>query len=304
MKIDHLNSFRKIAQTGSFTRAAQELFVTQPTITNHIQALENELGCALFIRSNQNTRLTAEGEELAQRVEELFLQLEHIKDIGKPKESIRGELAVAASSVMGTYFLPPVLKTIAEKHDSVNIHMHFGNAYRIATWVQDGFIDAGFAPWVPGFASVSFHRVRTEPCVIVASAAYFERNEKRLCTGDFSRDLFILREKGTQIHNISSDWIRKYPGLVNSRRPLICCDMESIKNLVLCDAGISILPRCVVKDHLLSGSMREIAPSLPMPPVEYFFLHRKHEPHKPLISLLIEELLQQYQLVDFHEERN
>lgn len=304
MKIDHLNSFRKIVQTGSFTRAAQELFVTQPTITNHIQALENELGCLLFIRSNQNTRLTAEGEELAQKVEELFLQLEHIKDIGKPKESIGGELAVAASSVMGTYFLPPVLKTIAEKYGSVNIHMHFGNAYRIATWVQDGFIDAGFAPWVPGFPSVGFHRVCMEPCVIVASAAYFSRNKERLLAGDFSKDLFVLREKGTQIHNVFSDWMRKYSGVMNTRRPLISCDMESIKNLVLCDTGLSMLPLCVVKDHLQSGSMIQIATSLPIPPVEYYFMHRKNESYKPLITLLIEEILRQYQLDGFYEEKN
>ena len=304
MKIDHLNSFRAIAKTGSFTRAAQELFVTQPTITNHIQALENELGCSLFIRSNQNTRLTAEGEELAQRVEELFLQLEHIKDIGKPKESASGELAVAASSVMGTYFLPPVLKAIGEAHSSVNIHMHFGNAWRIATWVQDGFIDAGFAPWVPGFSSVSFHRVLAEPSVLVASSTYFNKHKARLLDGDFSRDLFVLREKGTQIYNISIDWMRKYSGPISSRKPLISCDMESIKNLLLCDAGLSILPRCVVKEHLQSGSRVQVESSLPMPPVEYFFIHRKHEPHKPLIKLLIEEILRQYKLTDFHEEKN
>ncbi|MBO6002325.1 MAG: LysR family transcriptional regulator, partial [Mailhella sp.] len=51
MKIDHLLSFRKVATTGSFTRAAQEMFITQPTVTHHIQMLEHELGYELFVRS-------------------------------------------------------------------------------------------------------------------------------------------------------------------------------------------------------------------------------------------------------------
>lgn len=87
MKIDHLLSFRKVAKTGSFTRAAQALFITQPTVTHHIQSLEHELGCKLLIRSNQDTKLTPEGVELAAKVDDLFRQIEEIKGIVSKKKS-------------------------------------------------------------------------------------------------------------------------------------------------------------------------------------------------------------------------
>lgn len=304
MKLEHLNAFRKIVKTGSFTRAAQELFVTQPTITNHIQTLENELGFSLFVRSSKSIRLTAEGEELAQKVENLFLQIENLHNIGKNKDTVSGDLVVAASSVMGTYFLPPVLKRIAHEHEAVNIHVHFGNAYRIATWVQDGFIDAGFAPWIPGFPTISFHTARIESCVLVASAEYFNRHKARLTAGDFSQDLFILREKGSKIHDIAIGWMKKYPGAMSSRRPLISSDMESIKNLVLCHTGLTIIPHCCVEEQLQAGTMRQISTTTSIQPIEYYLIHKKNERWKPLAALLITELQKYYNIHEFKEKKH
>ncbi len=302
MKIEHLTSFRMIAKTGSFTKAAQQLFVTQPTITNHIQTLERELGCSLLIRSNQHTRLTPEGEELAQRLDEFFQQMEDIRSIGKRRGTVAGDLVLAASSVMGTYFLPPILKSIAEKYHDINIHLHFGNSYRIAIWVQEGFIDIGFAPWVPGFPSICFHPARSEPCVIVAAASYFQQNRKKLEAGDFSKATFILREKGTKIHDMAMGWIRKYPGPMNARSPIIMCDMESVKHMLLCGAGVSILPLCCVAQELERGTMHTIPSTVPIPPMEYYVLHRRNEPFKPIHSPLLTELEERYQITPTCDE--
>ncbi|WP_418764550.1 LysR family transcriptional regulator [Mailhella sp.] len=295
MKIDHLLSFRKVAQTGSFTRAAQELFITQPTVTHHIQQLEYELGCSLLIRSNQDTRLTPEGEELLVKVGELFRLLEEIKGIASRKKVISGELKLAASSVMGTYFLPPLLKIFSDKYADIDINLKFGNSYAIATWVQDGFVDVGFAPWVPGFTSLVFDKATAEPCVLVASPAYCEAHRDALRNLDFSAVRFILREKGTRVHELAMGWMKRL-GRMDAPTPLITGDMESSKNLVLSGVGVAIIPRCCVEQSLCVGSMEEIKlpESLRMPAVEYFVVRRKNEKAEPISELLLSELNERY----------
>lgn len=299
MKIDHLLSFQKVAKTGSFTRAAQALFLTQPTVTHHIQSLEYELGCKLLIRSNQDTKLTPEGDELVAKVDELLRQIEEIKGIASRKKIICGELKIAASSVMGTYFLPPILKAISEDYLNINIHLSFGNSYTIATWVQDSFVDIGFAPWAPGFAALSFTKVREEPCILVCSPAYYAAHEKELRAKDFSGIQFIYREKGTRVHEIASDLFKRLP-IRSERKPIIAGDMESIKSLVLCDAGIAIIPHGCVAQSIRMGLMREISlgKEIQLSSVEFFIIQRKHEKNERIINLLLDTLKAQYHIME------
>lgn len=103
MKVAHLETFAKVASTGSFTRAAHELFTTQPTVTTHIQLLEQELGCQLFRRSKKQVCLTENGKNIYQKVEEIFRLIDTIKSMNVNNE-LTGILNIAASSVMGSNF--------------------------------------------------------------------------------------------------------------------------------------------------------------------------------------------------------
>lgn len=98
MKISHLETFAKLAVTGSFTRAAHDLFTTQPTVTTHIQLLEQELGYQLFTRSRNSVRLTENGKMLFQKVEEIFRLMDSIKGAKtKADDGLSGTLNIAAS---------------------------------------------------------------------------------------------------------------------------------------------------------------------------------------------------------------
>lgn len=276
MKIPHLNTFLQVVASGSFTRAAQELFLTQPTVSNHIQALEQELG-RLFIRASTGLRLTPRGKRLARRAPEIFALLGDIKgDRRRGTRQVRGELNVAASSVMGAYFLPRYLKAMLEAHPEVEIRCHFGNAWSIAAWVQDGFVDVGFAPNVPGFSRLSVKRCLQEPAVIATSPHLAEALGYSL---ERQPPLpFILREKGTAAHEVAMRWLRARPWGATLRTPVILSDMEAIKNLVLTDAGLTILPRCCIADALEQGRMVELTAGRPPGAVSYHMLTRVSNP--------------------------
>ncbi len=292
MKIDHLLSFRKVAMTGSFTRAAQELFITQPTVTHHVQMLERELGYELLIRSSQETRLTQEGEALLRKVDELAAMLEDIKTIGRQHEAVHGELNIAASSVMGAYVLPRVLKEYAMTWSEVNIRLYYANSYTTATWVQDGLVNLGFAPWAPGFNSLSFTLLHKDHCILAASQEYCRSFAPQLACQDFSRCRFLFREKGTKVHDIAQDWLRTQPGHADRPLPIITGDMESIKNLALCGTGIAILPRCCVARELQFGLLKEIALSEQLPSIDYYLIQRKNDRLVRTASLLLQKALE------------
>lgn len=197
---------------------------------------------------------------------------------------------------MGTYFLPPLLKTLSEAYPEVGIHLRFGNAYAIATWVQDGFVDIGFAPWVPGFTTLNFIKANEEPCVLVSSPAYYADHKAEIRQGDFSGIQFIIREKGTKVHEIASGWLKRLP-LRPERKPVVMGDMESIKNIVRCDGGVAVIPKCCVEQSLALEHMREIDPpeGLRMSAVEYFIVQRKNETTGPIVNLLLAILAERHQ---------
>lgn len=285
MKISHLETFLKVASTGSFTRAAQDLFMTQPTVTHHIQALEQALGYQLIVRSSSNMRLTGKGQELLQKASELFTLINEIKGAAAPQgKGPCGALNIAASSVMSAHFLPPVLKVMLERYGNVDIRLHFGTAHSIATWVQDGFVDLGFAPRSPGFSRITFTELLVEPCILAASSARYARHAQELERGDFSNQHFILREKGTKIHEQAMRWLKKQPWHPDLRTPTILSDMESIKNLVLEGAGITIIPRCCVQQHMDQGLMQEIKVQEEPASISYFLVERENESESDVVS--------------------
>ena len=286
MKISHLNTFLTVASTGSFTRAAQDLFMTQPTVSHHIQSLEQSLGYQLIIRSSSNMRLTAKGKQLLQKASEIMRLIGEIKDNTATRgKGICGTLNIAASSVMGTHFLPPTLKTILEKYQYVDISLHFGTAHSIATWTQNGFIDLGFAPRAPGFQRLKFTPLHAEPCILAISASRHAAHRTELEDGNCENQPFIIREKGTQAHDRAIQWLKKQTWYPHMRAPTILYDMESIKNLVLEGAGMTIIPKCCVKRDLEQGLMKEVETAVAPEGISYFMIERENESESDVISM-------------------
>ena len=286
MKISHLRTYLKVASTGSFTRAAQELFMTQPTVTHHIQSLEQELGHQLFIRSTSNIRLTSEGKYLVQKSNEIFRIIDEIKGSSTGQDKgICGALNIAASSVMGDYYLPEILKIIIEQYPNIEIKLHFGTAYTIATWVQNGFVDIGLAPLSPGFSRLNFTPLVVEPCVLAISTSRYDLYRKELENGNFTNQPFILREKGTKIHDLAMKWLKKQSCYSDLRTPIILSNMESIKNLVLTDAGVTIIPRRCVMQQIQNGTMIDAKSYIPIEDINYFQIERKNENQSEAIIL-------------------
>ena len=116
MDFRQLESFVAIAKHGSFTRAAEELYLTQPTLTGHIQAIENELGTVLLNRCGKSVTLTEAGRILYNHaVNILNMREQALFTLAKYEGKLEGELAIAASTVPQRYILPGLLAAFSQR---------------------------------------------------------------------------------------------------------------------------------------------------------------------------------------------
>ena len=293
MKIAHLETFAKVAETGSFTRAAHDLFTTQPTVTNHIQLLEQELGYQLLIRQKNNVRLTEHGKNIYHKVEEIFRLIESIKNANAKNNTLSGILNIAASSVMGSNYLPHVLQKVFSDYPDVNIQLRFGNSHSIASWVDEGFVDMGFAPFSSGFPRLVFTPLLVEPCVLLTSRKRYDHYRKLLEEGTCTSGDFVIREKGTKLYEVSMSYLKKQPFYNENRPPHILYNIESIKNFIIEGAGIAILPRCCIEKCLQLDLVAVLPSSLPVGNITYCMIERQNENYNALFrkfrSILLEE---------------
>ena len=144
MDLRVLNYFLAVAREENFTRAAQSLHVTQPTLSRQIAQLEEELGVDLFTRSNHNIILTEDGMILKRRAQEMLALAEKTRqDLRHRDEELAGEIAIGSGEFQSTRILSQMIASFSKKHPLVQYEIYSGNADNIHDYIERGFLDMG-----------------------------------------------------------------------------------------------------------------------------------------------------------------
>ncbi|WP_282456624.1 LysR family transcriptional regulator [Chitinophaga sedimenti] len=139
-----LKVFHTVALRLNFTRAAEELFITQPAVTKHIHEIEAAYQTKLFERNGTKIKLTATGELLFKHTEELFKIYRDIDlDLSAVSENLKGTLRLGASTTVAQYVLPAHLAAYKQKFPEVNIELVTHNTEQIERLLADNKIDLG-----------------------------------------------------------------------------------------------------------------------------------------------------------------
>lgn len=144
MELRVLNYFLAIAREENFTRAAEQLHVTQPTLSRQIADLEAELGVKLFIRSNHNIVLTEDGMILKRRAQEILSLAEKTKrDFLQKDEALTGTVSIGSGEFRSTEYLAKIIAEFHKKYPDVKYEIYSGNANNIRDYIERGFLDIG-----------------------------------------------------------------------------------------------------------------------------------------------------------------
>ena len=144
MELRVLNYFLAVAREENFTKAANMLHVTQPTLSRQIADLEQELGVKLFVRSNHNIVLTEDGMILKRRAQEILSLADKTKrDFIKKEEALSGTISIGIGEFRSTEYLAKIIAEFRKKYPNVKYEIYSGNANNIRDYIERGFLDMG-----------------------------------------------------------------------------------------------------------------------------------------------------------------
>lgn len=251
MTIQQLIYFREIAKTKHFTRAAENLYVSQSGLSNAILALEKELGISLFIRNNGKTaKMTSFAEKLLPYAERVISNMEEISRIAKEeKNPLCGSVTVAYSFINGFALMPKVFNGFINDPKNESIVVDFKIVHgtkRTDEMIRAGEVDIGFngAEKGEGIESVPFYRQKL--CVYVPAASPLAR-KRSLTVADIAEEPLICYHVASELYKQISDMYASNGFKMNE---IACYDEWSVQLAhVALGAGITIAPGNVPVDR-------------------------------------------------------
>ena len=193
-----LNVFYTVAKRLSFTKAAAELYVTQPAVTKHIQELEHQFGTALFDRRGNQISLTTAGNVLLRHAETImgtYRQLEF--DMNALKGQSGGALRVGASTTVAQYVIPPVLARFHEQSADVSISLLTGNTEQIEQLLLNSDIDLGLVEGRTHHSDIRYTSFVKDELVLVCRADHPLADHDEIALDELKAIPILLRERGS-----------------------------------------------------------------------------------------------------------
>jgi LysR family transcriptional regulator, transcriptional activator of the cysJI operon len=268
MELKQLEAFAAVARLGSFTRAANAIRVSQPTVTHYIAALEHELNCELLIRTSSDVSLTEAGVELlgyAQRFE--ALERETIDALQVAPEDKKGTLTIAASSVPANCFLPELISAFRQGYPDVVCRVRSCNSAEVVREVMRGRADVGMSGAMPERTSCLFAPFATDHLVLIAAAG--ERFDGVVASESGASALpvfptvllpsrsYIVREKGSGTR-LEGEAALRARGIDTDALSIIAeiPQTDVIVKMVAGGMGVALLSAYVVADAVSAGEVQ------------------------------------------------
>ena len=259
MNIDQLKTFHQVANTGSFTKAADELHLTQPAVSQQIKALEASFGITLFDRSKKSVRLSNEGEILLAYTSRLFDLFEEIQTLFDQFQGLRrGKITLGSTAVLGTYFLPRIIGRYSKQYPRIDIDLRMGNSQMVHKWVLEGKVDLGFAGMMKIHTRVSRVRIHREMLLMVCSNDNLLAQKKPVRVADLADTPFIWREKGTQTRSLVKEWFENNTRKKFPQKSIELQNLEAAKRTVIEGYGVTVTPEIAVRREIHLGLLKQI----------------------------------------------
>ena len=237
--LHQLQILESIARHGSFTRAAEELELTQPTISQQIKRLTQTIGMPLFEQLGKQIYLTAAGKEVIAAsavISAQFSQLETILDALKGLK--QGRINLVASTT-AKYFVPRLLGTFRRKHPEIELSLHITNQEGVLARLAKNQDDLYFTGRPPSDLDIELRPIMDNPLVVVAPSDHPLARERNISLKQLAKEPFIFREAGSGTRLVIEQFLAENRVAVEMIIEL--SSNEAIKQAIAGGLGISVL---------------------------------------------------------------
>lgn len=280
--------FYTVANAGNISKAAKELYISQPAISKSIQKLEDGIGCKLFLRSSRGVTLTEEGELLYSYVKNAFETL----TLGEEKlhRSIElgvGHLKIGVSSTLCKYLLLPYLKEFIKRHPHISISITCQSTNDTLKLLEENKIDIGLIGKPDNTKNIQFDYLEEIEDIFVATKDYLRNLKTRGVTKShiLQNSTLMLLDK----HNMTRQYIDDYLQInhIHVQDSIDISDMDLLIEFAKISVGVACVIKSFVTSELADGTLIEIPLGIPIHKREVGFAYKTQlKPSKSLRAFI------------------
>ena len=262
MNLKQLEAFVQISDTGSFSKAAKDLFLTQPTISAHISSLEKELNTRLFVRNTKEVRLSDSGKILYDYAKQMIVLQKKIEETFAVREEKAQQcLTIAASTIPAQYLLPGILARFNEKYPNQQFEILESDSAKVVEQVVNNTVDIGFTGTVIDKRLCKYIPFYQDELVVITpnTEKYLALKKENANATWVAEESLIMREAGSGTRKEAEKQLRRIG--VNPTRLNVIASMESteaIKRAVSNGMGVSVMSKLAVEEEVQKGSLLAI----------------------------------------------
>ncbi len=302
MDFRQIEAFIQVVRLKSFSKAADAIFLTQPTISSHINTLENELGVKLIDRSGKEIVPTKAGKIFIDYANNLVnIRDNAVHTLSEFSNRLEGKLEIASSTVPGQYLLPQLMKEFLQKHSKVNFSILQFDSKQVIEELLEKNIELGIVGTMIENSKIEYiHLIEDNLVLITPNNEKYSRFTNDTITIDIIKDEdFIIRESGS---GTRQEFERIFnESAINFKSVNIVAQMnstESIKQAVSMGLGVSIVSLVSVEDYIKFGQLKAFKISGVALKRAFYLAYHKNRPLSPLTTAFLNFSIKYYK--DMH----
>ena len=254
--LHQLKVFRQVAVSMNYTKAANQLGLTQPAVSIQLKQLENNLDIFLFEKIGKTLFLTPAGDELKLFCDQLFISFDNID---MTLSGLKGELAgdfFLSAVTSAKYFTPHLLGAFHKRYPKVNFHLDIVNREQIIQRLQENKDDLVIMGLVPETMALTQYSFVDNPIIVIANPQHPLAKRKNIPLTELAEHAFIHREQGSGTRKAFEQVLKAHHIQLTVNMTL--GNSETIKQAVMADLGISVVSRHSVTLELATGVLVEV----------------------------------------------
>lgn len=283
--LTQLRSFLAVVRTGSVTAAADELIVTQPSVSAAVSALSRELGVELTERVGRSVRPSPAGEAFAPYAADVMGLLEQGGRAAREAGEAAGkELRIAAVTTAGEYIVPPLVEPFSSRHPEIALSVDVGNRERVFERVRTHRSDVAIGGRPPS-EGVTGEPFLDNPVAIITAAGDPLAARRSVPIAELGQRPWLLREEGSGTRTMTEEFLAS-----NDLRPAILTlgSNGAIKQAARVGMGVSLQSRLAAELELELGLLATIDVDVPLPMRQWYLLRAEHGPVRQPVEQFLE----------------
>jgi len=294
MDIRALEVFCRIVELKSFSRAAEAVYLTQPTVSGHIKVLEEFVGVKLLDRLGREVLPTKVGELLYGYAKQILaLRNQAIQALEEYKGSLKGHLVIGGSNIPGEYFLPTLLGTFKARYPEISITLRIADSREIVRGVLEGTLELGAVGAKFDDGQLIYLKLLEDELVLVLPPGHAWASKPVVALEELVEQPMILREVGSGSRKVFEDAL--HAARLDSNALAVVAELgstEAIRQAVKSGAGVSVISLRAIQDDLDRGTLRTVPLEGIRLTRDFYLVYHKNRSRSPLCEAFANFLLE------------